>query len=55
MSESLIILVSQLELRLGPKNQAWPEPVHVVSEPGPAWHINCNYYEAEPHLNSTFF
>ena len=34
-----------------------PDPVHIVSEPGPAGlarYINC-YYEPEPDLNPTFF
>ncbi len=47
MSESLIILVSQLELRSGPKNQARPDPSLCTLCPSPAWPINCNY---EPDL-----
>ena len=45
---------SQYSLDRVQKNQARPDPVHVVSEPGPARHINCNY-EPEPDLNLTFF
>ena len=45
-----------VKLSSGPKKKSsptLPEPVHVVSDPGPAWHINCNY-EPEPDLNRHF-
>ena len=41
---------------IGPRksSQTRPEPVHVLSEPCPARHINCNF-EPEPDFNPNFF